>query len=928
MMTALRGWLRQRTLAVCCGALALLAMVGVVGWLYHQTERQLRHSLLQQAELVAASVNPERVRALSGTQQDLTKPEYLKLREQLSLVRAAEAKYRFVYLMGRRAEAEVFFLVDGDLEEPAAPGTAYPDASPEFRAVFDTGKSFVEGPLPDEWGVWISATVPILDPGSGRVLAVLGMDCDAADWRWEILSRIAWPAGAGGLVLGGMAAGIVLLRRRAADAGAVVSPLLLPLTGTLLLLIAGSVSLLTLQHKQELDQSSQQLLTNSAADLAFVFGQQRQALEALEEALARDEALPRGLQARDGAALLAQFGVVFQRLQTMMHVTHFYLLDPDLNVVVRIHDPAEKRARSVRKTAQEAVKKGGVASGIEVGLRGTVALRVVRPVFVGQTLVGYIELGQQIDGLLDAVHEKSGTELILLLRKDAFSPEAARQMKERVRDWDRLPDKVALYATLALPAQAQTLLRRSGEALGSLPEDYYFGGRVWRALVSPLNDSAGDGIGECLLLRDITTMRDAHRQMVWLTIFTGLLILCGLCGGLYAVLRRLDNRLRSQIAMIRDGEERYYVLFSDSPDAYLILNDTGVASCNRSACEMFRCALPDLLGVAPASFSPPQQPDATVSANALSRWFAKAQTTGKTAFDWQFRRFDGSLFWCEVAASPITVHGVAMLFLALRDITERQNARERLIQAERMSAIGLLAAGVAHNFNNLHGGILGSLELLERKETLSEAGHKKIAMISSALQRAVDLTENILLLCSRRRDNRTPLAIAHLIRNTVEVVRPEYTQDNILFDMSLDDSVRVCCNGAEICHVILNLLMNARDAMTGSKTRRIRLECCRQDGRAVVRVGDTGGGISPEDQDRLFLPFFSTKGVYAHHGSPQAELEGTGLGLCCSKAVVEAHGGEIVVESTSEQGTIIAFRLPLAPASGDASAGHAGAAKA
>ncbi len=911
-----RAWIKTRSIVSYCGVFACLLFAGTVWLLCHRVDRQMRDSLQQQTQLLAQSINPDLVRALTGTPGDLGRGEYQLLKEELSHVRKADAKYRFVYLMGRRADGKIFFYLDADNDDPAPPGKEYPEASDEFRSVFDTGRPLVEGPLPDEWGVWVSATVPILDPATGKILAVLGMDSEAADWRSEILARVAWPAGVGILVLGGIVAGVGFLRRQGGHSQLLLMPLMLPLTAILLLLIAGGVALLILQHQEDLDQSSQQFLKNSAGDLSFAISQQYSTLEGVEASLTRDPALVRGLQSRDAKALLADFEPVFLRLKNVLQITHFYLLDPDLNVVLRVHAPTETVGRNALRTAQEAARTKETIRGIEIGTRGTVTLRVVCPVYAGQTLVGYIELGQEIERVLQAVHEKSGTELALALHKQVIKPEVAARIRARVPGWDRLPDRAVLYSSVPLQHDADALLRQIGDYVGRMSGDFAFGGKEWRVSVAPLADASGVGIGEIMIMLDITGQKNAHRQVIWLAVFSGLLILAGVCGGLFVILRRTDNRLRSQIEMIRDGEERYYVLFSDSPDAYLIVTNQAYSACNRSACEMFRCSAGDILGATLGAFSPEFQPDGSTSVAALQKHCQAAQAAGKTCFEWLCQRADGTQFWCELVASPIVVHGTPMLFLAMRDITEKKNTREQLLQSERMSAIGLLAAGIAHNFNNLHAGILGQLELLERKEALSENGLRKLSLVVGAVRRAVDLTENILILSGKRHESRIVQLIAPLIGDTVEIVRNEFERDGIRLELAVEEEARLDCNGGEICHVVLNMLLNARDAMIGAAEKRIRIESSREGGRLCLRFSDTGCGIAPEVVAHLFTPFFSTKGVYANPGSPMAAINGTGLGLCSSKAIVESHQGEIGIESEVGKGTTVTIRLPLAGSNG------------
>ncbi|MEI6674105.1 MAG: CHASE domain-containing protein [Verrucomicrobiota bacterium] len=185
----------------------LLVILGLgsslIWYIVVSTDRTMRADLLQQTQLLAKAVNVESVQSLTGTDADLASPEYLRLKAQLATVRQAYPQCHLIYLIGRKPPpaappaaappgGRVFFFLDVGTENEAPPGKPYPEASAELERAFDSGKPFVEGPLPDDWGVWISGLVPLVDPRTGSVLAVLGMDFDARDWHQKLL-RAALP---------------------------------------------------------------------------------------------------------------------------------------------------------------------------------------------------------------------------------------------------------------------------------------------------------------------------------------------------------------------------------------------------------------------------------------------------------------------------------------------------------------------------------------------------------------------------------------------------------------------------------------------------------------------------------------------------------------------------------------------------------------
>ncbi|EGV18349.1 response regulator [Thiocapsa marina] len=151
-------------------ALAVLVLIGGslgAWWSVGLADREMKDSLLLDTRLLAQSLNVERVAALTGGPADLEKPEYERLKSQLAIVAKTDPRYRFVYLMGRRADGQLFIFVDNeppDSDDYSPPGDPYDEASEGERRVFATGDEHVEGPLVDRWGTWVSAQVPIFEP--------------------------------------------------------------------------------------------------------------------------------------------------------------------------------------------------------------------------------------------------------------------------------------------------------------------------------------------------------------------------------------------------------------------------------------------------------------------------------------------------------------------------------------------------------------------------------------------------------------------------------------------------------------------------------------------------------------------------------------------------------------------------------------------
>ena len=198
---------------------ALLSLVLAISalctqWLFLRADREMRKDLLEQVRLVAEAVDIKRIESLTGTAADLSSPEYVRLKNQFAAIRSAYPQCRFVYLMGRRLErpvannatrdSDIFFFLDSEpvgSEDESPAGQVYEEVPQSYRRVFNTRTAAVEGPVTDRWGVWVSGLVPLIDPHTNELIAVLGMDIDAREWKATVAAKAGWPTGLATLAL-------------------------------------------------------------------------------------------------------------------------------------------------------------------------------------------------------------------------------------------------------------------------------------------------------------------------------------------------------------------------------------------------------------------------------------------------------------------------------------------------------------------------------------------------------------------------------------------------------------------------------------------------------------------------------------------------------------------------------------------------------
>ncbi|BBH67554.1 hypothetical protein ACTI_42390 [Actinoplanes sp. OR16] len=273
-------------------------------------------------------------------------------------------------------------------------------------------------------------------------------------------------------------------------------------------------------------------------------------------------------------------------------------------------------------------------------------------------------------------------------------------------------------------------------------------------------------------------------------------------------------------------------------------------------------------------------------------------------------RRDGTPFIVSVIVSPIRDEtGIVVAAAATeRDITEAKLTQERSARAARLESLGQLAGGVAHDFNNLLAIIMNYADFLA-DEVTGEAADD-LARIRDAADRARSLTSQLLLFAKREPTQVEVVDLNEVVTGAEELLSRTIGENIRLVCRTGGGEVPVRANRGRLDQILLNLVINARDAMPDGGTVVAEVEISDllgNDGRwARLTVSDTGTGMTSEVRDRLFEPFFTTK---------PAE-QGTGLGLATVYGIVGDAGGHISVESTLGIGTTFRIELPLAAAVG------------
>jgi two-component system, cell cycle sensor histidine kinase and response regulator CckA len=279
-----------------------------------------------------------------------------------------------------------------------------------------------------------------------------------------------------------------------------------------------------------------------------------------------------------------------------------------------------------------------------------------------------------------------------------------------------------------------------------------------------------------------------------------------------------------------------------------------------------------------------------------------------------FWRKDGSFFPVSYTAHPIVEDGQRLgIVCTFVDISERRQLEDQLRHAQKMEAIGQLAGGVAHDFNNILQIISGNAQLEQHENQNQQIESERIKDILRAVNRGTNLTKSMLAFSRKQTMFKIPLELNQLVKDS-ELLAQKLLPENIKLHLALSETnLVITADDTLLQQVIFNLLTNARDAMPQGGSITVSTTECGVDAQfiqsrgfgkagnyAVLSVKDTGQGISEQIRHKIFDPFFTTKGVGA----------GTGLGLAMVYGTVKQHDGFILLESEEGVGSTFELYLP------------------
>lgn len=385
-----------------------------------------------------------------------------------------------------------------------------------------------------------------------------------------------------------------------------------------------------------------------------------------------------------------------------------------------------------------------------------------------------------------------------------------------------------------------------------------------------------------------------------------------------SIVNDVSERKKAQYAL-RESEEKFRLITEQTLLNVGILQDGRFVYANQALAALVEYTPEDLYSWAPAEFLKTVHPEDRAFAGEQARRKQAGEDGVVTHYHLRFITRTGKTKFTEIYSRTVNYNRRSADLLTIVDFSERhqleqerRKLEQRLLHAQKMEAIGSLAAGVAHDFNNILQTIGGYMGLLNMADNLTEEQHGRINQLDISIERGAGLVRRLLTFSRKMDPSFAKLDVNRLLSQSVELLtRTIPRMIDIKFN-TVDEHAVIAGDAGLLEQVVLNLAANARDAMPGGgeltiETRSIFVGNDESQGIVLpygqyvhIRVADTGHGMDQDTRIQIFDPFFTTKGPG----------QGTGLGLATVQSVVQSHGGDIYCRSQPGDGTTFDIYLP------------------
>lgn len=373
-------------------------------------------------------------------------------------------------------------------------------------------------------------------------------------------------------------------------------------------------------------------------------------------------------------------------------------------------------------------------------------------------------------------------------------------------------------------------------------------------------------------------------------------------------MQRMLFERRRAAQELKESEGRYRSLVELSPDAIVVHTQGIIIFSNSAADQLFRASpSAPLIG---KRLSELMEGDGRPN---RQHGHLDTDEGAEGVLEERLFRLDGTTFIAEVTAASIIFHGVRARQVVIRDITERKQVQDQLVQTAKLATLGEMAAGMAHELsqpiNIIRMAAEGALLMIDRRKATPEYQHQQFGLIAGQAGRMAEIIDHIRIFSRKDTGAVAVFDAREALRLATQLLQPQLDADGIKLSLRLPNHpCPVLGRPVQLEQVIINLLTNAQDAIKAARgaaspvpAGQIRIEATTSQAGLAISVTDDGTGIGPSHLERVFEPFFTTKEL----GS------GTGLGLSVSFGIISAMGGRLEAHNVQPRGAQFAISLPL-----------------